>query len=78
MKMELIKSLIFILEVLGLVFLIGLVVDIILDTIIINPILNRKMLIQKARLFDLIIEKMKNGEDIQDFSLESVEQEEKK
>jgi hypothetical protein len=78
MKMELIKSLIFILEVLGLVFLIGLVVDIILDTIIINPILNRKMLIQKARLFDLIIEKMKNGEDIPDFPLESVEQEEKK
>lgn len=76
--MELIKSLIFILEALGLVFLIGLVVDIILDTIIINPILNRKMLIQKARLFDLIIEKMKNGEDIPDFSLESVEQEEKK
>lgn len=76
--MELIKSLIFILEVLGLVFLIGLVVDIILDTIIINPILNRKMLIQKARLFDLIIEKMKNGEDIPDFSLESVEQEEEK
>lgn len=76
--MELIKSLIFILEVLGLVFLIGVVVDIILDTIIINPILNRKMLIQKARLFDLIIEKMKNGEDIPDFSLESVEQEEKK
>lgn len=76
--MELIKSLIFILEVLGLVFLIGVVVDIILDTIIINPILNRKMLIQKARLFDLIIEKMKKGEDIPDFSLESVEQEEKK
>lgn len=76
--MELIKSLIFILEVLGLVFLIGSVVDIILDTIIINPILNRKMLIQKARLFDLIIEKMKNGEDIPDFSLESVEQEEEK
>lgn len=76
--MELIKSLIFILEVLGLVFLIGVVVDIILDTIIINPILNRKMLIQKARLFDLLIEKMKNGEDIPDFSLESVEQEEKK
>lgn len=76
--MELIKSLIFILEVLGLVFLIGVVVDIILDTIIINPILNRKMLIQKARLFDLIIEKMKNGDDIPDFSLESVEQEDKK
>lgn len=76
--MELIKSLIFILEVLGLVFLIGVVVNIILDTIIINPILNRKMLIQKARLFDLIIEKMKNEEDIPDFSLESVEQEEKK
>ena len=76
--MELIKSLIFILEVLGLVFLIGVVVDIILDTIIINPILNRKMLIQKARLFDLIIEKMKNGDDIPDFSLESVKQEDKK
>lgn len=76
--MELIKSLIFILEVLGLVFLIGVVVDIILDVIIINPILNRKMLIQKARLFDLLIEKMKNGEDIPDFSLESVEQEDKK
>lgn len=64
--MELIKSLIFILEVLGLVFVIGIVVNLILDILIIEPIMNRKMLIKKAKLYDLAIEKFNEEEKIED------------
>ena len=73
--MELIKALIFILEVLGLLFVIGVVINLILDVIIIDPIINRKMLIRKAKLFDLLIEKIKNGEEIPGIAVDKVKEE---
>lgn len=73
--MELIKCLIFILEVLGLVFVIGIVINLILDVIIIEPIMKRKMIISKAKLFDLIVEKAKNGEDILNCKVDEIEKE---
>lgn len=71
--MELIKCLIFILEVLGLTFVIGIIINLILDVIIIEPILNRKMLIQKAKMFDLLVQRLKNEEDILTYITENEE-----
>ena len=72
--MELIKSLIFVLEILGLVFVIGLVVNLILDVVIIDPIMNRKMMIRKAKLFDLLIEKIQKGEDIPGITVDEIKE----
>ena len=62
--MELINFLIFLLKVFGLTFIIGIILNLILDVVIIDPIINRKKAKKELEMFDVVIEKMKKGEDI--------------
>ena len=63
--MILIEFLVFLLKVLGLAFLVGIILNLLIDVIIINPIENRIMQKKRQELFDVIIERIKNGEDIE-------------
>lgn len=62
--MELINFLVFLFKVFGLVFVIGLIIDLILDVVIIQPIHNRTLHRKRLELLDVIIDKVKKGEDI--------------
>ena len=73
--MELVKFLVYTLEVLGLVFIIGILFNLILDAVIIAPIQNRRIARQRAKMIDLVLEKMENGEDIPKFDIDEIEKE---
>lgn len=60
--MDLIMFLIKALEVLGLIFVIGILFNLILDVVIIQPIHNRAANKKKLEMMDLLMQKVKNGE----------------
>lgn len=60
--MNIIEFLFLVLKVLALISLIIILFDIILDALIIKPIMKRSAEKKEQEIFDLIIEKMKNGE----------------
>lgn len=62
--MELINFLIFVVKVLGLIFVIGILFNLILDVVIIQPIHNREANRKKLEMFDALIKRIENGEDI--------------
>lgn len=62
MKLSLIMFLVKALEVLGLVFVIGMLFNLILDVVIIAPIHNRAAQKKKLEMMDLLLQKVKNGE----------------
>lgn len=62
--MELINFLIFVVKVLGLIFVIGILFNLILDVVIIQPIHNREANRKKLEMVDALIKKIENGEDI--------------
>lgn len=68
--MELIAFLVKTLEVLGLIFLIGILINLIIDVIIIRPIYTRAANKQKLDLMDSIIKQVKSG----DLKLEQLEE----
>lgn len=68
--MELIAFLVKTLEVLGLIFLIGILINLIIDVIIIRPIYTRAANKQKIDLMDSIIKQVKSG----DLKLEQLEE----
>lgn len=68
--MELIAFLVKTLEVLGLIFLIGILINLIIDVIIIRPIYIRATNKQKIDLMDSIIKQVKSG----DLKLEQLEE----
>lgn len=68
--MELITFLVQVLEVLGLIFLIGILINLIIDVIIIRPIYIRATNKQKIDLMDSIIKQIKSG----DLKLEQLEE----
>lgn len=69
--MNLIIFLIEVLKVLGLIFLIGIVFNLIIDVIILRPIQNRIMNKKQEELMDAIIKQIKKGnitiEDLEKF-----------
>lgn len=69
--MELINFLVFLLKACGLIFVIGILINLILDTVIINPIINRRIEMKKIKIMDMLIEKVKNGEDISKFKIDA-------
>lgn len=73
--MELIKFLIFVIEVFGLIFVIGLLFNLILDVVIIQPIQNRIMMKKRIEFMNIINEKLKNNEDIQIEDVQTLEKE---
>lgn len=73
--MELIKFLIFVLEVFGLIFVIGLLFNLILDVVIIQPIQNRIINQKRIEFMNIINEKLKNNEDIQIEEVQTLEKE---
>ena len=62
--MELIGFLIFLIKVFGLIFVIGILANLILDIVIITPIETRLMEKRKRELFDILIKKIEKGEEI--------------
>ena len=68
--MELIAFLVKTLEVLGLIFLIGILINLIIDVIIMRPIYTRAANKQKLDLMDSIIKQVKSG----DLKLEQLEE----
>lgn len=68
--MELIAFLVKTLEVLGLIFLIGILINLIIDVIIIRPIYIRATNKQKIDLMDSTIKQVKSG----DLKLEQLEE----
>lgn len=76
--MVLINSLLFVVKVLGLVFLIGLLFNLILDGIIIKPIMQRAADKKKLEILDIILDKMQNGEIITEDDVDELEEELKK
>lgn len=68
--MGLITFLMQVLEVLGLIFLIGILINLIIDVIIIRPIYIRATNKQKIDLMDSIIKQVKSG----DLKLEQLEE----
>lgn len=68
--MELIAFLVKTLEVLGLIFLIGILINLIIDVIIIRPIYIRATNKQKLDLMDSVIKQLKDG----DLKLEQLEE----
>lgn len=68
--MGLITFLVQVLEILGLVFLIGILINLIIDVIIIRPIYIRATNKQKIDLMDSIIKQVKSG----DLKLEQLEE----
>lgn len=60
--MDLIMFLVKALEVLGLIFVIGILFNLILDVVIIQPIHNRAANKKKLEMMDLLMQKVKNGE----------------
>lgn len=68
--MELIVFLVKTLEVLGLIFLIGILINLIIDVIIMRPIYTRAANKQKLDLMDSIIKQVKSG----DLKLEQLEE----
>ncbi len=73
--MELIKFLMFVIEVFGLIFVIGLLFNLILDVVIIQPIQNRIMMKKRIEFMNIINEKLKNNEDIQIEDVQTLEKE---
>lgn len=69
--MELINFLVFLLKASGLIFVIGILINLILDTVIINPIINRRIEMKRIKIMDMLIEKVKNGEDISKFKIDA-------
>ena len=61
--MVIINCLWFAIKVLGLVFITGLLLNLILDVIIIEPIMQRAVKRRKLKILDIIIHKMANGEE---------------
>lgn len=76
--MVLINSLWFVVKVLGLVFLVGLLFNLILDGIIIKPIMQRAADKKKLEILDIILDKMQNGEIITEDDVDELEEELKK
>lgn len=72
--MIVIKFLLFLLGVSALIFFIGILINLILDVVIIQPLWNRKANKKKLELLDVIIEKAKNGEIVTEDVLEDVEE----
>lgn len=70
--MGLIEFLIYVVKVFGLIFVIGFLFNIILDTIIINPIQNRRLENRRIKIMDILITRLENGEDISEIGLEEV------
>ena len=68
--MGLITFLVQVLEILGLIFLIGILINLIIDVIIIRPIYIRATNKQKIDLMDSIIKQVKSG----DLKLEQLEE----
>ena len=68
--MGLITFLVQVLEVLGLIFLIGILINLIIDVIIIRPIYIRATNKQKLDLMDSVIKQLKDG----DLKLEQLEE----
>ena len=62
--MELIGFLIFLIKVFGLIFVIGILANLILDIVIITPIETSLMEKRKRELFDILIKKIEKGEEI--------------
>ena len=73
--MIVIEFLLFLLKVSALVFVIGILINLILDVVIIQPLWNRKANKKKLELFDVIIEKAKNGEIVTEDMVEDLEEE---
>lgn len=73
--MELIKFLMFVIEVFGLIFVIGLLFNLILDVVIIQPIQNRILMKKRIEFMNIINEKLKNNEDIQIEDVQTLEKE---
>lgn len=73
--MVLINSLWFVVKVLGLVFLVGLLFNLILDAIIIKPIMQRAADKKKLEILDIILDKMQNGEIITEDDVDELEEE---
>lgn len=73
--MVLINSLWFVVKVLGLVFLVGLLFNLILDGIIIKPIMQRAADKKKLEILDIILDKMQNGEIITEDDVDELEEE---
>ena len=69
--MNLINFLIEVLKASGLIFLIGILFNLIIDVIILKPIQNRAMNKKQEELMDAIIKQIKNGnitiEDLENF-----------
>ena len=76
--MVIINFLWFAIKVLGLVFITGLLLNLILDVIIIEPIMQRAVKRRKLKILDIIIHKMANGEELTKEEVESLDEELKK
>lgn len=62
--MNLVAFLILCMKILGLIFVIGLLFNLIIDLVIITPIETRLMEKKKRELFDILIKKVEKGEEI--------------
>ena len=62
--MNFVNFLVEVLKIMGLLFLIFLIFDMIVDTLILAPIARRRERKKAAEAFDLLIEKIKDGKEI--------------
>ena len=72
--MNLISFLVDILKVVGLIFLIGIVVELIVSVLIVTPIKTIIGYKKKSRLLDILMEKVANGEDLTNDDVQELEE----
>lgn len=72
--MIVIDFLVFLAKVFGLIFVIGLLINLILDVVIIQPIENRILQRKRLELLDTIIEKERNGETVTEDTIDELEE----
>ena len=73
--MELLNFLVFAAKVVGLIFIIGLLLDLIVDVVIMTPIKSIMAARRKKQIMDLIINKLENGEDLEKEDVENMKKE---
>lgn len=72
--MALINYLVYLLKIFGLILVLGILFNLILDVVIIQPIQNRILRGKKVKLFKTLMKKIENGEEISKTDLDLIKE----
>lgn len=72
--MALINYLVYLLKIFGLILVLGILFNLILDVVIIQPIQNRILRGKQVKLFKTLMKKIENGEEISKTDLDLIKE----